>query len=215
MLKMEKTITTIFMVPTLKIGRIPIRENGFVNAFILDHVTGTHFDDSIYLLFRPEYPSRYRQFLNLEYQRTKAIVNDYDVSQGFSVCVYRLNPDFKQDFDLIRLSRYSKTSQAFQALFPKTVEIVKSNNRLNELSLQYRIFNKNSDLTNYWLMNNNSYKVGDEIWHKFEESRETLTKDVLSKELSKKSGTRDFQMVAKRRRALEPDSDNAAENPLD
>jgi hypothetical protein len=185
MLKITKTITTIFMMPTLKIGRIPVIENGFVNAFIRDEVTGTHYDDSIYLLFRPEYPSRYRQFLNREYQRTKAILTDYDVSKGFSVCVYRLEPDLKPDFDLIRQSRYSKTSQAFQAQFKKTIDIVKNSKTVPELSLQYMIFNKSSSLLTYWKKNNLLYVLGDEIWHKFKESREIFTKDVLSRELSK------------------------------
>lgn len=181
---MEKNITSMFMVPTLKIGRDVLKNNGFINGFISDEVGGTIYEDSIYLLFRPEYPSRYKQFLNREYLRTKAILADYDVSKGFSVCVYRLNPDLKHDFELIRQGRYSKTSDTFQSLFPKEIDIIKDNIKLTELTLQYRIFNKTEDLKLYWSLHHRSYKPGDELWHKFIDSKETLTADVLSKAAS-------------------------------
>jgi hypothetical protein len=181
MSKIQKNISTIFLLPSLGIGKTHLNENGFINAFIKDAITQKNYYDSIYLLFRPEYPSRFRRFLNQEYQRTKSIIDDYDLEKGFSVVAYRLDSNFQSDFDLIKQSKYSKTSKEFQALFPKEVEIIKDGLKRKEISLQYRVFNRTPDLVEYWKENNMfSYKIGDEIWHRFEEKNETLTDEVLS-----------------------------------
>jgi hypothetical protein len=180
--KMRKSITTIFMVPTLKIGIDTLKENGFINAFIKDKINPEKHEDCIFLVFHPESPSKFRKFLNLEYDRTNAIIYDYDCPNGFVVVVYKLDPKFENDFLLIRQSKYSKTSPLFKAQFPEKVEVEIEGEMRKEFSLQYRIFNKTQDLIDYWSKENFFiYKTGQEIWYNFSVDSEVLTEIVLQK----------------------------------
>ncbi len=177
---MEKTISSIFIVPTLGINKESANSNGFINAFINDQNSIKKYEDCVFLLYRPKYFSRFRKFINDEYNRTRAIIDDYDYSNGFVVVVYRLNPKLGSDFQLIKQGKYSKTSIEFQDLFPKKVEIVKDNKKIEEVSLQYRIFKKTADLESYWKTKNfNTYMPGDEIWFDFKENAEILNESTL------------------------------------
>ena len=40
----------------------------------------------------------FRNFLDNEFERTKAIVEDYDYEDGYVVVVYQLNDKYKKDF---------------------------------------------------------------------------------------------------------------------
>jgi hypothetical protein len=176
----KKTITSIFIVPTLKIDRDSLKVNGFINAYSKDVKKDVQYENAVYLLFRPENMDKFRVFLDEEYERTKSIIDDYDYDGGFVVLVYELNKKFKRDFDLVRQSRYSKTSKEFQALFPKVVKIKKNGLHRDEISLQYRVFNKTEDLRVYW-----EGRIGIdfddnmEVWQGFIEENEILNIDNL------------------------------------
>ena len=138
------------MVPTLQIPKGELKENGFINAFIKDEGREVQYENSVYLLFRPNDIDKFRVFLDSEYERTKAVIDDYDYDGWFVVVVYKLDEDFKSDFNLIKKGKYSKTSPNFQKLFPKVTKIVKNGLRKDEISLQYRVFNKTPDMVKYW-----------------------------------------------------------------
>lgn len=176
----QKTITTIFMLPTLKIDKERIRKNGFINAYSKDVACRIEYDDVIYLLFKPQDLDQFRNFLDDEYTRSTSIVEDYDHPEGNVVVVYKLDPAFKTDFDLIRKGRYSKTSPAFQKLFTGTVTVHNEFGSRQEISLQYRIFNRTKELIDFW-----EEKFGvkldsdQEVWYGFTEDFETLNLDKL------------------------------------
>lgn len=128
------------MVPTLKIPKDELRNNGFLNAYIEDSSKDIQYSDSVYL----------REFLDDEYERTTAIIEDYDYPDGYVVVVYKLDMKWATDFDIIRQGRYSETSDDFQKLFRKVIKIKKNGLHKDELSLQYRIFNKTEDMIEYW-----------------------------------------------------------------
>jgi len=180
MTEVKKTITSVFMVPTLKIPRGELSDNGFINGYIKDGNREVQYEDCIYLLFQPKNLDRFRNFLDSEYERTKTIIDDYDYEDGFVVVVYQLDPKFSKDFELIKESKYSKTSSAFQALFPKVIKIKKNGLHRDEISLQYRVFNRTEDLIKFW-----EEKLGvefdddQEVWHAFEEDNEILNIDKL------------------------------------
>lgn len=175
MAELKKTITTIFIVPTLKIGKERLTENGFLNGYIKDELKDVHYDDCAYLLFKPDNMGKFKEFVDTEYERTKNLVEEYDYEGGYVILVYHLDESFKKDYDLIRETKYSKTSAEFQALFPKVVKVVKNGLRRDEISLQYRVFTKSEDIRKYWedrLGITLSAEI--ELWEGFFDENETL-----------------------------------------
>lgn len=174
-MEIKKTITSIFMVPTLKIGKEKLMENGFINGYSKDGQREAQYENCIYLLFKPEKLDIFREFLDEEYERTKAIIDDYDYTGGYVVLVYQLDETFKRDFDLIKKGKYSKTSPQFQSIFPRVVTIKKGGMRKEEISLQYRVFNKTEDLVRFW-EDKFDVEFGEdqEVWGAYIEEDETL-----------------------------------------
>lgn len=170
------------MVPTLKVPKDALKENGFINAYIQDKDVEEHHEDSIYLLFKPENLDKFREFLENEYERTKSIIEDYDY-EGYVVVVYQLDKTYKEDFLIVKQGKYSQTSKEFQALFPKVVKIIKNGLHRDELSLQYRIFVKSNDLIEYW-----EEKIGIgftedlEVWTGFYEEEEILNINTIKEQ---------------------------------
>ena len=182
----KKTITSIFMVPTLGISRESTKDNNFINGYSKDSKCDVEYTDCVYVLFKPTNLDKFREFLDKEYERTKSIIDDYDYSNGFVVVVYKLNPLFTPDFDLIRQSKYSKTSPEFQKLFPRVIKIIINGLHRDELSLQYRIFNKTQDLVDFWEKEFGvTFDKDQEIWSRYDESNETLDIDKIKLEFAK------------------------------
>lgn len=186
-MEIKKNITSIFMVPTLKVPKDALRGNGFINAYIKDARREDQYKDSIYLLFKPTDLDKFREFLDSEYERTKTIIEDYDYEDGFVVVVYQLNDKYKKDFNLIKEGKYSKTSEEFQKLFPKVIKIVRNGLHKDEISLQYRIFNKNEDLVSFWeekLGIDLKEVVGKdfEVWEGWDEKKEILELDKIKEQ---------------------------------
>jgi hypothetical protein len=182
-MEIKKNITSIFMVPTLKVPKDALRSNGFINAYIKDAGREDQYADSIYLLFKPTDLDKFREFLDSEYERTKTVIEDYDYEDGFVVVVYQLSDKYKKDFNLIKQGKYSKTSTEFQKLFPKVVKIVRNGLNKDEISLQYRIFNKAEDLVSFW-----EEKLGIdfekefEVWEGWDEQKEILELDKIKEQ---------------------------------
>lgn len=176
----KKTITSVFMVPTLQIPRGELQDNGFINGYVKDGSKEVQYENCIYLLFQPKNLDKFREFLDSEYERTKAIIDDYDYQDGFVVVVYQLDKKFNKDFMLIREGLYSRTSKDFQALFPKIIKIKKNGLQRDEISLQYRVFNRTEDLIKFW-----EDKLGvefdddQEVWHAFILENEILNIEKL------------------------------------
>ena len=183
-MEIKKNITSIFMVPTLKVPKDALRGNGFINAYIKDNRREDQYKESIYLLFKPKELDKFREFLDNEYERTKSIIEDYDYEDGYVVVVYQLNEKYRKDFDLIRQGKYSKTSADFQKNFPKIIKIYRGGLHKDEISLQYRIFNKNEDLVDFWeekLGIDFKTTVGNdfEVWEGWDEQKEILELDKI------------------------------------
>lgn len=178
-MEIKKNITSIFMVPTLRFPKDSLKSNGFINGYIRDEGKESHYENSVYILFKPENLDQFREFLDNEYERTKHIIEDYDYEDGFVVVVYQLDEKYEKDYELIRQGKYSKTSKEFQNEFPKSVKIVREGLSKDEMSLQSRVFKKTEDLIEFWeekLGVNLQEVMGDdfEVWDGFDESKEIL-----------------------------------------
>lgn len=170
------------MVPTLKIGRDKLISNGYINGYLADKRRDVQYKNAVYILFKPASLNMFREFLDAEYQRTKDVIDDYDYEEGYVVVVYKLNNKWKEDFLLIREGMYSKTSKEFQDTFPKVIKVVKNNLHRDEISLQYRIFNKTQDLREYWEDRLNVNFTDDmEVWDVLNIENETLNIDDIIK----------------------------------
>ena len=182
-MSIKRTVATIFMVPTLKIKRETLMENGFINGYLSDSRRDVQHINDVYLLFKPTNLDKFREFLDNEYERTNYILDDYDYEDGYVVVVYQLNPVWREDFMLIREGMYSRTSQDFQKDFPKVIKIMKNGLHRDEISLQYRIFKKTDDLKQYWEERLDIVFTDDmEVWDGFDIARETLDLDTVKQE---------------------------------
>jgi len=170
------------MVPTLNVPKDVLLDNGFLNAYVGDVDKDIEYENSVYLLFLPEDILKFREFLDDEYERTTTIIEDYDYLNGYVVIVYKLNMKWETNFDLIRQGRYSETTDDFQKLFRKVIKIKKNGLHRDELSLQYRIFNKTEDMIEYW-----QDKLGIdwddnfEVWDGYDIAKETLNIKLITK----------------------------------
>jgi len=171
-----RNVSSIFFVPTLNIGREKLRDNNFINAYTKD-INKEHYEDCVFLLFKPKNLTKFKYFLDEEYERTINIVDEYDYEDGYVVIVYKLDESFKGDFELIKTGKYSQTSSNFQELFPKLLRRLDKQGygKEEELSVQWRIFNKTPDLVATWeekLGVRFSEKM--EVWPIFNPEKETL-----------------------------------------
>ena len=175
-MEVKKTITSIFMVPTLKINRENLRDNGFLNAYIADKGKDVQHKDAIYLLFKPKDLDKFREFLDKEYERTKSVIDDYDYEDGYVVVVYKLNAKWKKDFMLVREGLYSQTSEEFQKLFPQVIKADPKRGILrDQLSLQFRVFTRSPELIDYWEKKLDVVFTSDmEVWDGFTVQNEIL-----------------------------------------
>lgn len=179
-MEIKKTITSIFIVPTLSIGREKLMDNGFINGYMKDGRKDVQYSNSVYLLFKPKDLYKFKNFLDSEYERTKSIIDDYDYEDGFVVVVYVLNQRLEKDFELIKQGKYSKTSPKFQEIFPKIVKLRRGGLYRDEVSLQYRIFNKTEDLRQFWEDKLDvEFDDSMEVWEGFQEETETLNLDKI------------------------------------
>jgi hypothetical protein len=179
-MELKKTITSIFMVPTLKINRDKLKENGYLNGYMSDVRRDVQYQNAVYLLFQPSNLDKFREFLDGEAERTKQIIDDYDYEDGFVVVVYTLDKKWKKDFALVREGLYSRTSKEFQDSFPKVIKIIKNGLHRDEISLQFRIFNKTDDLRSYWEDRLDMEFTEDmEVWDGFDIENEVLDLDKI------------------------------------
>lgn len=179
-MEIKKTITSIFIVPILKINKDDLKNNGYSNGYVEDDRKDVQYENSLYLLFKPENLDRFRTFLDNEYERTKNIIDDYDYENGYVVIVYKIDDKFKKDVQLIKEGKYSKTSKVFQEMFPKTIKIQRNGLSRDEISLQYRVFNKTPDLIEFWEKKLNvTFDDTQELWEMFVKEEEILNLDKI------------------------------------
>lgn len=167
------------MVPTLKFSKEMLTENGFINGYSKDANRDVQYENCIYILFKPKDGDKFRIFLEKEYERI-GVVDEYDYEGGYVVVVYQLDKKYTKDFDLIRIGKYSKTSKQFQDLFPKVIKVMLNGLHKDDVSLQYRIFNRTEEFIKYWEEKFNvEFDEDQELWNGFHEEIETLYIDKI------------------------------------
>lgn len=149
-MEIKKTISTIFIVPTLQFEKGTLLDNGFINGYLGDVAREETYKDSVYILFKPKEKDKFNMFIEKEYESVRKLIDDYDYEGGWVVLVYKLDEKFKKDYSLVKKGKYSKTSKTFQELFPKVIKIIRNGLHKDEVALQHRIFKKAEDLKRFW-----------------------------------------------------------------
>jgi hypothetical protein len=148
---LQKTISRVFMAPTLGINKLEAEKQGLINSFLKDKSAGIEEKDCIILAFRPADETGFQQFLNSEIRRTNSLTRHYSYPSGIKMMVYKLDPRYASDYKLVKQGKYSKTSKTFQGLFPKFVTVKSLFGAEEEkISLQHRVFNKSNDVKKFW-----------------------------------------------------------------
>lgn len=177
-MSIDKTINSIFIVPTLKIEENSIYDNSFINGYEWDINRDDNYENAIYLLFKPNNIQRFKEFINKEYNRGEysdsPLIEDYSYDE-FIVMIYSLNPKYDADFKLIKQGKYSKTSTEFKEQFKKTKVVMERGFPREKTSLQWKIFNKSDDLKEYW-ENKIAIDFTDnmEVWEGYDKEKEKL-----------------------------------------
>jgi hypothetical protein len=144
----NKTCTSLFLVPLLGIDKEALDEFGFVMGYLDDVNHEIHYEESIYLLFKPKNLEEFNLFVRNETQNpARSLVDDYDYEGGYAVLVYRIPQRFLQDYQLFLEGKYSKFSESAKRMFPAEVIIVSQDgSRRRVSSFAYRIFDKEDSM---------------------------------------------------------------------
>jgi len=182
-MKLEKTITSIFLVPVLGLDKSLLKNYNYLNSY--SDMKDKEIDyppHVVYILFKPKSLTSFQSFVEDQYaDPNSGLLEDFNIEKELVVLVYKLDDKFKKDIELVKASKYSKTSKKFQQLFPEIIKFEKDGVTHRRKSLQNLVFNKDQSLLNYW-----SEKIGTkilanydmEVWYSFEPKKETL--DITS-----------------------------------
>lgn len=176
----EWTVSNLFMVPLLKIGRGKLEKLGFVNSYLYN---GEEFEEypsnSIHLLFQPKSMDRFNNFLLAEREEGKNIVDEKDYSNGYVLVTYELPQAYTKDYALILEGRYSETSDEYQLNIPGIVRYTKDNGKsVTDMTLQHMVFSKYAHLKRHW---------EEEFNVQMDEDQELWTKPTIESETFKLS----------------------------
>lgn len=165
----KMTCTTLFLRPTLEIKTRDLEANNFINAYLDDISHDIHYEDCIYLLFKPHDFDKFQYFLSRERSRI-SIVEDYDYEE-YVVVVYNIPEKFKKDYQLFLEGKYSE--------FSKDIREVIGNN-ISPECIQLKVITKSPELKEHWEKEFGVEMDQDqEVWEKPDLSREVLDIDEI------------------------------------
>lgn len=176
----KKNCTTIFLLPSVGHTRQNLLKHGFLAAYLDDVNHEIHYEEAIYMLFKPEDTLAFQKFLENEYKKASLILEDYDYEGGYVIVVYRIHEKYLPEYQLFLEGKYSKFSQGYINMFPTDI-LVEDSRGLTTMSksLHYHIFNRTKEIKEYW-----EKKVGQsipddmELWSSPDMDREVL--DITS-----------------------------------
>lgn len=183
--EVKKTCTTIFLIPGVGLKRQNLLKHGFISAFMDDKNHDVHYENAVYLLYKPEQVEEFQKFLTSEYKRTPLLVEDYDYPGGYIVTVYKFPAEFMEEYKLFLEGKYSKFRKKYIELFPMRVEVfdTETHTHKEKYSLQYHVFGRTPAIRKYW-EDILGYKPGElpedlEYWSIPDKDKETLDINAL------------------------------------
>lgn len=178
--RIEMTVTNLFLVPPLGIGRERLRLQNLIDAYIKDAGSDLDYTDVVYLLFKPDDMELFQEFVEEERQRNDLLIDEYDYAGGFIVLVYKTHPEDKEDIELIFKGQYSKISQRYKKKIPAVVKQVIRGLHKDSISLQYEIIAKSQNVKDWWKKELDiDIPEGSEVWSIPDLEKETLYIDKI------------------------------------
>lgn len=145
------TDTTRFLVRGLDLFKDDLVKYGFVNAFLDDSDHEHHYQDSLYLLFKPEEMSEFEWFVENEKVRTHLFIEEYDYPKGYIVLVYKFPAEYMQEYRAFKKGKYSKFGSKYKDLFPTIKEgTTKRGIPFKTPSFYQHIFSRSKKMREYW-----------------------------------------------------------------
>jgi hypothetical protein len=175
--KERKNCTTIFLLPGIGHTRPMLLKYGFLAAYLDDINHSVHYENAVYVLFKPEKPVEFQKFLENEHAKNKLVLEDYDYEGGFTVIVYLFEEKFLPEYNLFLQGKYSEFRPEYTRLFPKSVKIRDKELKIDMMksSLQHLIFTRSKLIKTYWEKKIDQKMPDDmELWSSPDMSKEVL-----------------------------------------
>lgn len=175
--KERKNCTTIFLLPGIGHTRQGLLKYGFLAAYLDDINHSVHYENALYVLFKPEKQDEFHKFLTNEHAKNGLVLEDYDYEGGYTVIVYLFAEKFMPEYELFLQGKYSQFRPEYTKLFPKTAKVLdpQFGIEVTKTSLQQHIFTRSKLIKKYW-----EKKIGQklpddmELWSSPDMSKEIL-----------------------------------------
>lgn len=170
------TNTTRFLLRGLSLFKKDLDGYGFLNAYLDDADHEHHYENSVYLLFKPTDMGAFEWFVDSEKIRTPLFLEEYDYPKGYIVLVYKFPAEYMEEYRLFLKGKYSKFRDKYKELFPMTTE-AKTNKGItyNKQTFYSHIFSRSKEMREYWENKLDATLEDDaEFWDKPNREKETL-----------------------------------------
>lgn len=147
------TVSNLFIVPLLRIGRGRLEGLGFINSYLIngEEPDEVYPDTCIHLLFCPKYIEKFNDFILAQKESENQIIQERDYPGGFILITYKLPSKFDRDYQFIWEGKYSKVSEEFQRMVPSVVRYTREDGvTTSDMTLQHMVFKKYAPLRRNW-----------------------------------------------------------------
>jgi hypothetical protein len=169
------TVSNLFLLPLLKIGRDRLMKYQLINTYLFNAENDTEYVNPIYLLFQPESMEAFNDFLDDQREKGYPILNEEDYPEGLVVVTYQLPAEFEEDYKKIWKGKYSSTSEKYKTLVPSLVQWRENGVPKKQMSIQHMIMNKYAPLKEFWEDEFGTVLDDDqELWAKPTREKETF-----------------------------------------
>lgn len=141
----DKTNSTLFLYPILKLTEEDEAKMGFINSFLEDpnRIYPDNGTTRLFVLFKPcKNALDYFQKKVEEFDSQGLLEDEYDYPNGHVVLVFKLPSKYNNDYRIFKESKFSKYSDEFKKLFPDKKITYKNTVKHESYSLQFHVFNK-------------------------------------------------------------------------
>jgi len=171
----ESTLSSLFLLPLLNLEKIDLKKYNFINLYLGEE---QYVDNKLYLLFEGESAYEYADYLKYTHH---LYVDSYFLDKK-TMIVFNVPREFEKDYKYFIEGKYSKFSNSFKDLFPKTSNVYDNLGVFlnKEHTIYYHIFNRSEWLKETWMekLKINEIPEDLELWDKPNIEKEVYKSNV-------------------------------------